>query len=80
MQEKFDTINSNLESLKNHILREISALHVKFDKLIDLLIANQITNIRDHEKHAETLKSKILEKDIKEMKPLAKESDINNLE
>jgi len=45
VQEKFDTINFNLKNLKNYILRDLSALHVKFDKLIDLLIKNQTNSI-----------------------------------
>jgi len=77
VQEKFDTIN--LENLKNYILRDLSALHVKFDKLIDLLIKNQTNSIIEKPQN-DALKSEILERDIERMKPLAIESDINDLE
>ncbi|XP_029677336.1 uncharacterized protein LOC115244088 [Formica exsecta] len=79
IQEKFDTINSNLENLKNYISRDISALHVKFDKLIDLLIKNQTNSVIEKSEN-DPLKSEILERDIEQMKSLAIESDINNLE
>ncbi|KMQ82823.1 hypothetical protein RF55_21745 [Lasius niger] len=78
IEEKLDTINSNLENLNNHIHREISALHVKFDKLIDLLIKNQSNIIEKSEN--DPLKNENLERDIQQIKPLAIESDINNLE
>lgn len=78
VEEKLDTINSNLENLNNHIHREISALHVKFDKLIDLLIKNQ-SNISEKSEN-DPLKNENLERDIQQIKPLAIESDINNLE
>lgn len=78
-------INLNLENWKNHIHRDISALRVKFDKLIDLLIKNQNSIIYEQQSiieksENETLKSEILERDITQMKPLALESEINNLE
>lgn len=79
VQEKFDMLNSNLSNFKEHILREISALHVKFDKLIDVLIKNQTTNMFEKSQH-DISQSEIFEKDIIQMKPLATESDINNLE
>ncbi|XP_011687076.1 PREDICTED: uncharacterized protein LOC105449517 [Wasmannia auropunctata] len=63
---------------KVNIPMKISALHVKFDKLIDLLITNQSNNII--EKPENVAKSEIFEMDIKQMKPLATESDIIDLE
>lgn len=79
VQQNFDMINSNLENLKTKILREISPIHVKFDKLIDLLIKNQNMIIEKPQNNA--INNEILfEEDIKQMKPLAIESDINNLE
>jgi len=54
-------------------------LYVKFDKLIDLLIKNQTNSIIEKSQN-DALKSEILERDIKRMKPLGIESDINDLE
>lgn len=73
-KKQFDR-NSNLTSLENRILRDISELHVTFDKVIDLLIKNQTMNITEKLK-TNALQSKIFEKDIKQLKPLATESDI----
>ncbi|KAL0130396.1 hypothetical protein PUN28_002218 [Cardiocondyla obscurior] len=77
VQKQLDVINSNLESLKSFIIKDMAELHVKFDKLIDILIKNQSNN---NEKLDNNVLKNNFEKDMKNMKPLRAESDINNLE
>lgn len=77
VQEKLNTINSNLENLNNHIHRKLSALYVKFDKLIDLLIKNQSNSITEKSAN-EALKNE--KRYTIQIKVQATESDINNLE
>lgn len=64
--------------MKTLIQRDMAALHVKFDKLIDILIQDRNSFIEKSEN--DMLENKKYEKDIEQMKPLITELDIDKLE